>query len=58
MTTYVVPTHLKRLAETLLMSTHNLYFHVDIKRDINSFVEKASVRTIGIKCAFHICLDI
>ena len=32
MKTYVVGTHKKRLAEVLLMSTHNICFHGEIKK--------------------------
>ena len=32
MQTYVVGTHLKRLVEALLMSTHNICFHGEIRK--------------------------
>ena len=34
---YVVGTHLKHLSEGLLMSTHNVCFCREIKKNINTF---------------------
>ena len=37
MTTCVVGIHLKGLAEELLMSTHNIYFHREIKKMLHGY---------------------
>ena len=37
--TYVMSTHLKHLAEALLMSTHNIWFHEEIRK-ISAFLDE------------------
>ena len=49
MKTYVVGTHSKRLAEVLLMSTHNIYFHEEIPSyssgAMNKYLEEGLIKS-------------
>ena len=62
MKTYVVGTHLKRLAQVLLMSTHNICFRREIRNHsanhISTFgLKKASYQELRVLMAAYIVLD-
>ena len=47
MNTYIVGTHYKHLNEVLLMSTHNVCFHAEIRKNIYPLPSRATVNSIN-----------